>query len=98
MTYCEARTELRFDGFFAGLKPATDEQRYQLDRARELSASIVQTHYLMLRQLWQPIPTALLISVVCWAPRLWRARFIAFSNSASPIWGSSGYRPAGSIR
>jgi hypothetical protein len=71
LTYCESRAELRdFDGFFAALKPATDEQRDQLDSARQLSASIVQTHYLMSRQLSSPIPKALLISVVSWATLL----------------------------
>jgi hypothetical protein len=71
MTYCESRAELRdFDGFFAELKPSTDEQRHQLDTARQLSASIVQTHYLMSRQLNSPIPQALLISVVSWATLL----------------------------
>lgn len=68
LTYGESRAELRdFDGFFAALKPATDDQRRQLDTARQLSASIVQTHYLMARQLKNPFPSALLISVVCWA-------------------------------
>ena len=70
-TYGESRAELRdFDGFFASLKPSDDEQRYQRDTARQLSASIVQTHYLMSRQLRSPIPKALLISVVCWATLL----------------------------
>lgn len=68
MTYGESRAELRdFDGFFAKLKPSTDEQRRLLDAARQLSSSIVQTHYLMSRQLRNPFPTTLLISVVCWA-------------------------------
>jgi hypothetical protein len=71
LTYGQSRAELRhFDGFFATLKPADDEQRHQLDTARRLSASIVQTHYLMSRQLRSPIPKALLISVVCWATLL----------------------------
>ena len=71
LTYCQSRAEMRdFDGFFAALKPATDEQRHQLDAARQLSASIVQTHYLMARQLRTPFPKALLISVVCWATLL----------------------------
>jgi hypothetical protein len=71
VTYSESRAELRdFDGFFAALKPATDEQRHQRDTARDLSASIVQTNYLMSRQLWNPIPKALLICVVCWATLL----------------------------
>lgn len=68
LTYGESRAELRdFDAFFAKLKPSTDEQRRQLDAARQLSASIVQTHYLMSRQLRNPFPRALLVSVVCWA-------------------------------
>jgi hypothetical protein len=70
LTNGQSRAELRhFDGFFATLKPA-DEQRHQLDTARQLSASIVQTHYLMSRQLRSPTPKALLISVVCWATLL----------------------------
>jgi hypothetical protein len=71
LAYSQSRAELRdFDGFFAALKPSDDEQRYQLDKGRQLSASIIQTHYLMSRQLLSPIPKALLISVVCWATLL----------------------------
>jgi hypothetical protein len=71
LAYRQSRAELRdFDGFFAALKPSDDEQRHQRDTARQLSASIVQTHYLMSRQLLSPIPKALLISVVCWATLL----------------------------
>ncbi len=69
--YGKSRAELRdFDGFFAALKPATDEQRRLLDAARQLSSSIVQTHYLMSRQLRNPFPRVLLICVVCWATLL----------------------------
>ena len=68
LTYGESRAELRdFEDFFGKLKPSTDEQRRQLDTARQLSGSIVQTYYLMSRQLSSPIPNALLVSVVCWA-------------------------------
>jgi hypothetical protein len=71
LAYCQSRAELRdFDGFFAALKPSDEEQRYQLDKGRQLSTSIIQTHYLMSRQLRTPIPRALLISVVCWATLL----------------------------
>jgi hypothetical protein len=56
-----------FEDFFAKLEPSTDEQRRQLDAGRQLSGSIVQTYYLMSRQLSSPIPNALLVSVVCWA-------------------------------
>jgi hypothetical protein len=56
-TYAQSRAELRgMDGFFCALKPATDEQRRLLDTARQLSASILQTHYLMARQLSSPLP------------------------------------------
>jgi hypothetical protein len=68
LTYAESRAELRsMDGFFARLKPATDEQRAALEAARGLSASIVQTHYLMARQLNNPLPGPLIASVVLWA-------------------------------
>ncbi|MGA8446334.1 MAG: hypothetical protein WB766_14265 [Roseiarcus sp.] len=68
MTYSQSRAELRdFAGFFAKLKPSTDEQRRQLETARQSSTLVVQTHYLMSRQLRNPFPTTLLISVVCWA-------------------------------
>ena len=71
LTYIQSRADLiDFDGFFTGLKPATDEQRRLLDSARQLSASIIETHYLMSRQLRNPFPRALLISVVCWATLL----------------------------
>ena len=84
LTYGESRAELRhFDGFFATLKPADDEQRHQLDTARQLSASIVQTHYLMSRQLRSPIPKALLISVVCWATLLFTC--IGASSSVNAL-------------
>ena len=71
LSYGDSRAELRdFYAFFAKLKPATDEQRRLLDAARQLSASIVQTHYLMSTQLRNPFPKTLLISVVCWATLL----------------------------
>jgi hypothetical protein len=71
LTYAQSRAELRgIDVFFCALKPATDEQRRLLDLARQLSSSIVQTHYLMSRQLRSPFPSALLVSVVCWATLL----------------------------
>jgi hypothetical protein len=68
LTYAQTRAELRsMDRFFAGLKPADDEQRHALDTARQLSASILETHYLMSRQLRNPVPAALIVIVVCWA-------------------------------
>lgn len=67
-TYAQSRAVLRgMDGFFATLRPSTDEERQALDTARRLAASIVETYYLMSRQLMNPIPNSLLVSVVCWA-------------------------------
>jgi hypothetical protein len=68
LTYAESRAELRnADAYFATLKPSTDEQRHTLDAARRLSESILETRYLMARQLRNPIPDSLLVSVICWA-------------------------------
>jgi hypothetical protein len=68
LTYAQSRAELRsMDGFFAGLKPANDDQRAALDTARGLAASVVQAHYLMARQLRNPLPGPLIASVVLWA-------------------------------
>ena len=68
LTYAQTRAELRsMDRFFAGLTPTDDEQRHALDTARQLSASILETHYLMSRQLRNPLPAALIVIVVCWA-------------------------------
>ena len=83
-TYGKSRAELRdFDRFFAALKPVDDEQRYHRDAARQLSSSIVQTHYLMSRQLRSRIPKALLISVVCWATLLFTC--IGASSSVNAL-------------
>jgi hypothetical protein len=72
-----------FDRFFAALKPSDDEQRHQLDKGRQLSATIIQTHYLMSRQLRSPVPKALLISVVCWATLLFTC--IGASSSVNAL-------------
>jgi hypothetical protein len=68
ISYGWSRAELKsLDSFFAVLKPATDDQRAALDTARSLSASMVETHYLMSRQLRNPLPPALIDCVVLWA-------------------------------
>jgi hypothetical protein len=84
LAYSQSRAELRdFDRFFAALKPSDDEQRHQLDKGRQLSATIIQTHYLMSRQLRSPVPKALLISVVCWATLLFTC--IGASSSVNAL-------------
>ena len=66
--YTLARKELsRMNAFFASLKPADDAERTAVDEARRLAASIVQTHLLMGRQLQNPVPRALIDSVVLWS-------------------------------
>jgi hypothetical protein len=55
------------EAFFASLKPAGEPQRSVIEQARSLTASIVQTHLLMGRQLHNPIRRALIDSVVLWA-------------------------------
>ena len=68
MSFVESRAELcAMEDFFAGLKPATDEQRGALASARSLTESIIGTHYLMSRQLTNPLPDPLIACVVLWA-------------------------------
>jgi hypothetical protein len=67
-SYADARAELsRMDAFFASLKLAGESEQTGIEQARALSASIVQTHLLMARQLHNPIPRVLIESVVLWA-------------------------------
>jgi hypothetical protein len=67
-SYAVARGELsRMDVFFASLNPADEPARTAVELARSLSVSIVQTHLLMARQLQNPIPRALIDSVILWA-------------------------------
>jgi hypothetical protein len=51
------------DAFFASLKT----EQAGIEQARSLSASIVETQFLMARQLHNPIPRVLIESVVLWA-------------------------------
>ena len=68
LSYAQARAELtRMEAFFASLKPAGEPERSVIEQARSLTASIVQTHLLMGRQLQNPIPRVLIDSVVLWA-------------------------------
>ncbi|MBV8281490.1 MAG: hypothetical protein JO347_05430 [Candidatus Eremiobacteraeota bacterium] len=67
-SYALARAELsRMDAFFGSLNPADEAGGTAIELARSLSASIVQTHLLMARQLHNPIPRVLIGSVVLWA-------------------------------
>jgi hypothetical protein len=55
-----------------------------------LSASIVQTHYLMSTQLRNPFPKTLLISVVCWATLLFTVGATSTINALSIIYEALG--------
>jgi hypothetical protein len=67
-SYADARAEMsRVDAFFASLEPGGETEQTGIEQARSLSASIVQTHLLMARQLHNPIPRVLVESVVLWA-------------------------------
>ncbi len=66
--YAESRAELKsLEAFFSALRPAGDDERAAIGAARGLFGSLVQTHYMMARQLSNPIPRALIYSVVLWA-------------------------------
>lgn len=56
--------------FFATLDPQTQEQRDLLATAKSLSTTILQTQMLMSRQLANPVPSLLLIVVLCWSALL----------------------------
>jgi len=55
---------------FAELNPASEEQRQFLAAAKQLSGSIIQTQLLMARQLANPVPSVLLMIVLCWSSLL----------------------------
>jgi len=66
--YALARAEFtETDCFYARLKPASGEDKDVVDQARSLSTSIIMTVVLMGRQLRNPVPHALISSVVLWA-------------------------------
>ena len=65
--------------FFAALDPQTPEQRDLLATAKSLSTTILQTQMLMSRQLANPVPSLLLIVVLCWSALL----FFGFGLLAS---------------
>jgi hypothetical protein len=84
MGYAESRAELRsLHLHFGSLKPATDEQRSTLASAQNLSESIIETHYLMSRQLRNPLPVALINSVVLWAALVFCC--VGMASTISPL-------------
>jgi len=67
----QSRTDLRgIEDFFALLHPANDEQHQLLATAKQLATSIVQTNLIMSRQLANPLPSLLLVVIVCWSSLL----------------------------
>jgi hypothetical protein len=69
--YPQARDDLHnMAAVFAGLDPASDEQKHLIDAARDFFTRIIQTTLLMARQLANPVPSALLMVVVGWSALL----------------------------
>ena len=68
VTYAVKRAELaHVAAVFGAFRTKTDEDRIVLDKARSLSVSIAQTINQMGRQLLNPVPDGLILSVILWA-------------------------------
>jgi hypothetical protein len=68
LAYSEARGLLaEMNAFFRSLTPTGDAERTAIDVSRSISTTIVQTHFLMGRQLRNPVPKAMINSVILWA-------------------------------
>jgi hypothetical protein len=69
--YAQARSDLQdISTFFAGLEPATDEQRQLIAATKASFAQVIDTTLLMTRQLATPVPNLLLFVVVGWSALL----------------------------
>jgi hypothetical protein len=66
--YAQARADLRdITTFFAGLEPATDQQKQLIVTAMPYFTQVVETTLLMTRQLANPVPKLLIFVVVGWS-------------------------------
>jgi hypothetical protein len=71
--------------FFAGVRPATDEEKQALATARQLSGSMIQTQLLMARQLASPVPPFLIMVVLGWAMLLFASYGVLYTFSAVSV-------------
>jgi hypothetical protein len=66
--YAQARADLHdITTFFAGLEPATDQQKQLVVTAMPYFTQVVETTLLMTRQLANPVPKLLIFVVVGWS-------------------------------
>ena len=69
--YAQARTDLHdITAFFAGLEPATEQQKQIITTAVPNFMQVVETTLLMTRQLANPVPRLLLFVVIGWSALL----------------------------
>jgi hypothetical protein len=69
--YAEARADLHdITSFFAGLEPATDQQKQLIVTAMPYFTQVVETALLMTRQLANPVPRLLVFVVIGWSALL----------------------------
>jgi hypothetical protein len=69
--YAQLRTDLHdIMGFFAGLEPATDQQKQLITTAMPNFMQVVETTLLMTRRLANPVPNVLLFAAIGWAALL----------------------------
>ncbi len=69
--YAQARADLHdITAFFAGLEPATDQQKQIITTAVPNFMQVVETTLLMSRQLANPVPKLLLFVVIGWSALL----------------------------
>lgn len=89
--YAQSRSDMQnIEAFFHSLHPESDEQRQLLASGRQFATTIVQTNLLMSRQLDNPVPSLLLIVVLCWSTLLFLgfgllANFTAITVAADAL-------------
>ncbi len=85
-TFEESRANMRgLADYFDGLRPETEAQKQNLATARQLATTVAQTQNLMARQLSNPVPSFLLIVVVCWSGALFLGNGLVSSPNALTV-------------
>jgi len=85
-TFEEMRATLKgLNGYFASLKPATDDQKRLLASAWDLAKKYQDTQMLMARQLAAPFPPYVLAVVVCWASALFLGNGLVAAPNAVTV-------------
>jgi hypothetical protein len=85
-TFEESRANMRgLSDYFDGLRPETEAQKQNLATARQLATTVAQTQNLMARQLSNPVPSFLLVVVVCWSGALFLGNGLVSSPNALTV-------------